>query len=116
MQLIDAGKLIEFIENRYDITWENNYDGGIKDACVDILNFVEKQPTINQWIPVSERLPDNHSRVLVTIKIPKREPRVRSGYYSDGLFSNDNGDCWRATDPEVTAWCPIPEPWRGEQE
>lgn len=56
MRLIDADALIEFIENRYDITWEDDYEGGIKDACTDILEKISKMPTIEperktgQWV------------------------------------------------------------------
>ena len=31
------------------------------------------------WIPVSERLPEEMTRVLTTIKMPRKEPRARSG-------------------------------------
>ena len=42
MKPIDADELIEFIENRYEITWESDtYEGGIKDACVDILEKIK---------------------------------------------------------------------------
>ena len=63
------------------------------------------------WIPVSERLPKNKTYVLVTIGIHGRQPHARSGWYQDGWFHNDNGDCWRATDIEVKAWMPLPEPY-----
>lgn len=46
MRLIDVEALIEFIENRYEITWKNDYEGGIKDACTDILEKISKMPTI----------------------------------------------------------------------
>lgn len=46
MRAIDADALIEFIENRYDITWKCDYEGGIKDACTDILEKISKMPTI----------------------------------------------------------------------
>ena len=42
MRLIDADALIEFVEGRYTVTWNHDYDGGIKDACIDILNFIDK--------------------------------------------------------------------------
>lgn len=42
--LILADELIEFIENRYDITWKDDYEGGIKDACVDILEKISTMP------------------------------------------------------------------------
>jgi hypothetical protein len=72
-------------------------------------------PTVNQWIPVSERLPENKSYVLTTIYIPGRQPHARSGWFENGLFMNDNGDTWKSTDREVCAWLPLPEPWREEK-
>lgn len=45
-RLIDADVLKEFVENRFDITWHDDYEGGIKDACVDILKEIEKMPTV----------------------------------------------------------------------
>lgn len=42
---IDADALIEFIEARYDITWKDDYEGGIKDACVDIIEKIKNIPT-----------------------------------------------------------------------
>lgn len=42
---IDTDALIEFIENRYEITWKDGYEGGIKDACVDILDQINKMPS-----------------------------------------------------------------------
>ena len=50
-RLILADELIEFIENRYEITWKDDYEGGIKDACVDILEKISTMPTV---IPASE--------------------------------------------------------------
>ena len=68
------------------------------------------------WIPVSERLPDNKTYVLTTIQVGGRQPHARSGFYHDGFFHNDNGDTWRATDKEVIAWTPLPKPYREESE
>ena len=44
---IDADELTEFVERRFDITWEHDYEGGIKDACVDILDFIDSAPSID---------------------------------------------------------------------
>jgi len=89
--------------------------------CISELPSVT--PT-QRWIPVSERLPENETRVLTTIKIPNRIARVRSGWYDSGFihndnggfFHNDNGDVWKATDMEVIAWMPLPEPYQEETE
>ena len=69
-----------------------------------------------RWIPVSERLPKDKTYVLTTIKIPNRIAHARSGWYKDGLFHNDNGDTWGATDIEVLAWMPLPQPYKVESE
>ena len=50
MRAIDADALIEFIENRYNITWKDDYEGGIKDACTDIIEKISKMPTIEPEI------------------------------------------------------------------
>lgn len=42
MRLIDADALTEFIENKYDITRERDYEGGRKDACVEILEEINR--------------------------------------------------------------------------
>ena len=60
MRAINADALIEFIENRYDITWKDDYEGGIKDACVDILEEINKMPTIEperktgHWVGIDD--------------------------------------------------------------
>ena len=46
-RLGDLDALIKFIEDRYEITWESDcYEGGIKDACTDILEKIDTMPTI----------------------------------------------------------------------
>lgn len=64
------------------------------------------------WIPCSERLPGENTRVLTTIKTSKRPGNVRSGHYAYKMFHNDNGDCWNCDDEEVLAWMPLPEPYK----
>ena len=62
MRRIDGDALIEFIENRYVITWKDDYEGGIKDACTDILEKISKMPTIEperkkgKWIMLDKGL------------------------------------------------------------
>ncbi len=65
------------------------------------------------WIPVTERLPEVDTyRTLTTIRTLHKGTNVRSGHYYKGFFCNDNGDTWNATDEEVLAWMPLPEPYK----
>ena len=46
-EMIDVDALIKFVEDRYEITWESDcYEGGIKDACSDILEKIDTMPTV----------------------------------------------------------------------
>lgn len=87
-------------------------------------HFVEANKTIGKdinaptkWIPVEERLPEEDVIVLVTV----------SGFYSHFTFSNTielgnlcSDGSWFIEgypdwdNPEVTAWMPLPEPYRKE--
>lgn len=70
---------------------------------------------MKNWILTKDKLPENKTYVLTTIKIPGRQPHSRSGFYQDGYFHNDNGDTWNKDDIEVVAWMPLPEPYKEEE-
>lgn len=78
----------------------------------DIMRF----PSAQQWIPVTERLPEEKTRVLATVLTQRRELIVISGEYIMGAFCCDNGFCWMADGEEVVAWMPLPQPYEGGQE
>lgn len=103
IDFIDTGHLCNPNEPR----WSDN----------EIVNFLKSIPSAQseqRWIPCSERLPEeNMTRTLTTIHTPHKGTNVRSGRFCNGMFFNDNGDCWKATDKEVIAWMPLPEPYQG---
>ena len=72
-----------------------------------------------KWIPVSERLPEDGCRVLVTV----------NGKHNNITFVNaleiaeyGNTEGWIIEgyldwlDPDVTAWMPLPEPYKESEE
>lgn len=73
-------------------------------AMTDEHNRAAKIAWEHRWIPVTERLPEKYTRVLVYSK------RIRLGRNID--FMNEDGDWY--TIPEVSYWMPLPEPPKGE--
>lgn len=67
---------------------------------------IEKLPSAQRWIPVTERLPEKHSSAIVT----------DFGYVT--FAYTNNLDEWMDYDgnrlKNVTAWMPLPEPYRKE--
>lgn len=58
------------------------------------------------WIPVSERLPEDERMVLVTCQTKKGIRSTNRAYY-DGKFWHGSGSM-----SGVTAWQPLPEPYK----
>ena len=119
MRLIDKDDLIKSLGIPEDMKCNNCgwvdpiYGGCTREGLSDACFFVEEAEEIGRWIPCSERLPETDMcRTLTTICTPYKGTNVRSGCFYRGLFMNDNGDTWNATDKEVLAWMPMPEPYK----
>lgn len=61
------------------------------------------------WIPVEERLPEDEKMVLVTCQTKKGIRSTNRAYY-DGTFWHGSGSM-----SSVTAWQPLPEPYKPEE-
>lgn len=126
MGLID--RAIKEIENEFaEVLTSHGYDSyekadlfyqwycdGLMKAIGILLDMEAEEP---RWTPCSERLPEaDMCRTLTTISTPYKGANVRSGCFYRGRFMNDNGDTWNATDEEVIAWMPLPEPYEDRRE
>lgn len=104
-----------------NITWEEPSYSDPLNVLTEIREKVRALPSVEnkgEWIPVSERLPDNNVRVLCSAISTSI-----SGGYTRFVGCCDNGDWFVQTDAEtvsyprqykVTAWMPLPNPWKGE--
>ena len=96
-------KLVELIESaRY---WGSNTSEEIAD------HLISNGVTVQEWIPVKDRLPEDDSDVLAYSSI-EEESRIYPACYSNGVWF----DCVfnaPATDT-TTHWMPIPQPPKGE--
>ena len=94
----------------------NNSDFAQTPTWNDAVSLVGSMPSAQpeqKWIPVSEGLPKKDGRYQVT-----RHDDVTNTEFIDILWYEKN-TWWnrQATgDYAVTAWMPLPEPWRGEKD
>lgn len=111
--MIDENKLIEDIEEEIKCMNEekeryfkdgNFHNGNIIVEQISAIKIIKKiinnQPKIGEWIPCSERLPEEDGSYLVT-----------RPYY--GMFITDNMHFNKGsfTDKYVCAWKPLPAPY-----
>ena len=115
--MIDEKKLIEFIKS-------NDFKRRIiqsKDSIQDILvQFIIEQPKVGEWIPCSERLPEEYGSYLVAWKPLMMFDRMHQHYYEIVEFDPDDEALWIGNIEqahgkyEIIAWQPLPEPYKGE--
>lgn len=99
------------------------YNKAYSDALEMALTALEAEeawyesheyPHKEQWIPVTERLPEYGDKVLVTFRnkyIDRTTIGVSYCYVQkEGFFSD------RPFDYAAVAWMPLPEPWEGEED
>ena len=74
-----------------------------KISLEDVKYAIEQLPSAQQWIPCSERLPDQNGKYLVV----GRQKAINILKFDGGRWYGKWG---------VVAWMPLPEPYREETE
>ena len=102
--------------------WLSNPDYELKDHIYEMTKKIHELPSVEikeEWIPVSERLPEEAGRYLCTVGASYRNPREM--YYAPQEWADESDQTkWRSTDGSyvydwfVIAWMPLPSPWKGE--
>ena len=106
--MIDEKKLMEWIRQAVN---DGRYDE-YKPAAVlcEVWDMIKELPKVGEWIPVSERLPEEYESVLFSTHFGG----VKFGYITSYREWKDEAEGYTHCDDEVTAWQPIPEPWKGD--
>ena len=89
---------------------------------LDVCNMIDKAPTIGGWIPCSERLPEKHTRCLVTWESLFGTLEIDTAKYGRMWLSERKGDGWYIHGDEmdtditddVIAWMPLPPAYKEE--
>ena len=98
--LISRQAVLEATSTTLKITGKENAETVyeyIKKLCDDIKAL----PSAQQWIPCSERLPDQNGKYLVV----GRQKAINILKFDGGRWYGKWG---------VVAWMPLPEPYKGE--
>ena len=116
-RLIDANKI------RYERMLYARGNGMYENVTVAYKDEIDDMPTIEpqQWIPCSERLPEDDTDVLVWFEYFRYgDYNCLYQTYGIGDYSTEY-DSWMINHEtgwhklRVIAWMPLPEPWRGEE-
>ena len=90
----------------------NDYSEESHTAMMMAIDALSNSEKPNKWIPVSERLPEFRKEVLTCSNGGFIEIQSLEDSY-DGYWENQKGD-WTDLE-EITAWMPLPEPYREER-
>ena len=119
MDRITAIASIEYVREKCQILGEqespHDFFGTICEALSMAIEALQ-EPQVGGWIPVSERLPEDGYGVLVTVNgkhnnitfvdaLEIAEYGNTEGWIIEGYLD------W--LDPNVIAWQPLPEPYKG---
>lgn len=93
------------------MTYEDEKLLEINKAITLRIKQLPSAQTEPQWIPVSERLPEEGKMVLIS-----DDGNIDFGMYEkDGwLWLFESGTSYWASIEKVDAWMTLPAPWRGE--
>lgn len=74
----------------------------------DLQELLDEQPTVMQWVPVTEKLPKEEGYFFVT-----DEAAGMAETQIDKYIRCDDGEWVWLYSQHVVAWMPLPEPYRG---
>lgn len=114
---------IENIEKEYVYGHHALYALGAAGVAFKISNIIRSymnEAENGGWIPVSERLPEEGEKCVITDKCGY----VHDGIIYDYAYSKDKNpsfhrwddEYWQCFRPDVIAWQPLPDPYKPEED
>lgn len=90
----------------------NTQRGRYREAVKEVIKVLEQEP---EWIPVSERLPEENKTVIASTKYGVYPETKYTKEYGWEWAYESGADYWRELD-EVEAWMPLPKRYKPESE
>lgn len=112
MRLIDADALkaymISGLDEMKDFTGTNGLKGyrDMELVTKSFLKDIDEQPTVNEWIPVTERMPEDKENVLVC----RTSGDIFIAHHIEIGFITFP-EPYLLKDDTVAAWCDLPDPY-----
>ena len=121
MRLIDADALKRKAQKVATEAWKMRIKASVETILNQFIDWINAQPTIKsepQWIPCSERLPEEAGMYLITeqnygfkVDAVCKNVLVHSSYFS--VNEKEFQDTFYIPDcSNITAWMPLPEPYQ----
>ena len=108
--------IIKSLHNANPSYW-NTCDVVDRECALDEITALPSVQPKSEWFPVSERLPEDLQRVLVTIERYNGDKVVRVAEYYGRIFQiKENREQWEVGEKGLLAWMPIPQPYKAEGE
>lgn len=116
MRIIDADALK--IPNTYTDAFENCRNCKLldQDQVREIINNAPTIDAVSEWIPCSERLPDERGQYLVTTYAYNDYYYVDVLSFHKGKFYSTDSEWGDMVDNDVVAWMPLPKPYGERKE
>ena len=126
--MIDENKLIDVLR---EIRNKRVDDKREYELMSDFINIVDNQPKVNEWIPVKDRLPEEHDTIFaklkgtsewnnamfekvsddvnVTVEFENGKRKTMTMHTTNGKWRDD----YSLTKKNVIAWQPLPSKYEG---
>lgn len=120
----DKRKIYDYIKRTIN-PYGRPFDGTAYELGVKIIDFIENidGEKENGWIPVTERLPEEDGRYLVTFKYGIKVCMVGYGSCKRTVLGYPIGHGWYSleeaqyyAEDSIIAWMYLPEPYKEEDE
>ena len=116
-------KLVELLENHCAVIGEDHCKASQSGECTPrdcaiclASDLIAKGVTVQEWIPVTERLPEPETDVIafvggyIEILSYSYDRRGNLAF----MYMDDSGRWHERIRPSVTHWQPLPQPPKGE--
>ena len=89
-----------------------------KQELVDRLAMYEGREEKDRWIPISERLPEDESYILVSFENATMPDIARYEENDEGgtFYPGDDEKSYSSYGLFVNAWMPLPEPYKEKKD